>query len=98
MHSSRIWGEQGGRLNSPVLSKHLSYSYQSFHSSLIHMSIQSAVDNQRFGARQPAQVRREASPASSVLFVDSSLMKMGTVLNYITKHKAVLRIKAFVLT
>lgn len=44
-------------------------------------------------SRGRAQVRREVSPASSVLFVDSSLMKMGIVLNYMTEHKAALQMK-----
>lgn len=40
----------GRRLNGSVLSPHLCYSSASFHSSLIHMHIQCAVDNQRFWA------------------------------------------------
>lgn len=44
-------------------------------------------------SRGRAQVRREVSPASTVLFVDSSLMKMGIVLNDMTEHKAALQMK-----
>lgn len=44
-------------------------------------------------SRGRAQVRREVSPASTVLFVDSRLMKMGIVLNYMTEHKAALQMK-----
>lgn len=46
-------------------------------------------------SRQRAQVRREVLPASSVLSVDSSMMKMGIVQNYITAHKVVLQMKTF---
>lgn len=46
-------------------------------------------------SRQRARVRGEVLPASSELFVGSSLMKMGIVLNYITQHKAVLQMKTF---
>lgn len=46
-------------------------------------------------SRQHAQLCREVLPVSSVLFVDSGLIKMGIVLNYITEHKAVLQMKSF---
>lgn len=72
----------------------LCYSYPSFRTSLIHMHIQCAVDNQVL-SRHRARVHGEVLPASSVPFVDSSLMKMGIVLNYITEHKAVLQMKTF---
>lgn len=59
------------------------------------MHIQCAADNQRFLSRQRAQVRGEVLPVSSALFVDSGLMKMGIMLNYITEHKVVLQMKTF---
>lgn len=43
-------GNNRTEIEGPVLSQHLCYSYPSFHSSLIHMHIQCAADNQRFWA------------------------------------------------
>lgn len=98
VHPPRLWEQQDGDWMSLCLSFFLSwdlcYSYPSFRTSLIHMHIQCAVDNQVL-SRHRARVHGEVLPASSVPFVDSSLMKMGIVLNYITEHKAVLQMKTF---